>query len=60
VDKLLWVKLDENNNERYGRPFAYKTAYNYLETMESAKEATMGTAEAGHRERPDESDGILW
>jgi len=60
VDKLLCVKLDEKGNERHRRPFVYKTACNYLETMESAKEAAMGIAEARHRERLGESDGILW
>ena len=60
VDKLLCIRLNENSNERHRRSFAYKTACNYLETMESTKETTMGIAETRHRKRPCKADGILW
>ena len=56
MDKLFRVRLHENNNERRGHTFAYKTASNHLEAMESTEKTAVGIAEAGNRKRPGETD----
>lgn len=60
MDKLLRTRLDEDGNERHRRTFAYKTACDHLEAMESTEKAIVGIAETWHRKRPCEADGILW
>ena len=58
MDKLLCDRLNENGNNRHRRPFAYKTACNHLETMESAEETAMGIAKAGNRKKSCKTDLI--
>lgn len=60
VDKLLCIRLNENSNERHRRPFAYTTACNYLETMESTEKAAVGIAKTWYRKRCGKTYILLW
>ena len=59
MDKLLCVRFDENSNDRHRRSFAYETADNTLEELESAVKTPMGVTKTRYREKHGEADSVL-
>ena len=47
MDKLLCIKLNENSNERYRRPFAYKTTCNIWKQWKAPSKRQWGLQKLG-------------